>query len=634
MKSLLILIGLFWGGLVWAQEKLGDTLVVDNGGKDSLKIFRPTISDYKYRTRYGEYKTFDTTFTMQCSYGLTQYNHQDNFGRIQFANIGSGFQDLTFRWNPEQSLSLLPSRKSYFILGAEDVKYYDVKTPTTGFVYHSAMRNGASLQSTYTQNVGRNFNFSLEYLGLRSQGFYTNSLAANNHTLFSAHYLSDNGKYEAFAHYLHQNVNNEEYGGISDLSLFTGGDSRFRNRQNITVNLNDSDSRYWYRRYYFSHTFAPFDPLRWPFKVSHTVFHQGNKYWFNLGSADVSAFEGVNMGRGLSSASYSDNLSNTVSLLFDEKRFKLDAGVRHQRIGMGASNTILNTEILAGAQYVENRLGAVGRLEVDFWDRLALNAFLEYSKGGRFGHYLHSANRFRLTFAEGYALDGHLHFQSALPGFQYLLNFSPVLGYNYDVSGEMKNQNILDVGGTVALKWLEAKLSANYFRVDHYAYFDASGQPRQSPSSVNVSQVGGEAAVGYRKFHLHAKVQLQSVLNHKSLYPMPQVLARVNGYWQGKAFKDAAEIMTGLKVYYFSRFDSRDFSPVLNEFILPNSRAYAIGGQPIVDAYFNLRVKTMQIYLEGQNLTAAVMQNRSYTAPYYPLYDFRLNIGIVWQLFH
>ena len=73
----------------------------------------------------------------------------------QFANIGSGFQDLMFRVNKEQNLALLPTRKSHFILGIDDVKYYDVKTPTTSFIYHNAMKQGAALKTTYTQNVGK-----------------------------------------------------------------------------------------------------------------------------------------------------------------------------------------------------------------------------------------------------------------------------------------------------------------------------------------------------------------------------------------------------------------------------------------------------------------------------------------------
>ncbi|MEZ7888069.1 MAG: hypothetical protein QMB79_00465, partial [Cloacibacterium sp.] len=119
-----------------------DTIIVDKGRKDSLKIFKPTINDYQHYTQFSERKIFDTVFTIDKSYQFTQYNNQDNFGKIQFANIGSGFQDLMFHVNKEQNLALLPTRKSHFILGIDDVKYYDVKTPTTSFIYHNAMKQG------------------------------------------------------------------------------------------------------------------------------------------------------------------------------------------------------------------------------------------------------------------------------------------------------------------------------------------------------------------------------------------------------------------------------------------------------------------------------------------------------------
>ena len=89
------------------RTSTSDTLVVDKGGKDSLKIFKPTINDYQHYTQFSEKKIFDTVFTIDKSYQFTQYNNQDNFGKIQFANIGSGFQDLMFRVNKEQNLALL-----------------------------------------------------------------------------------------------------------------------------------------------------------------------------------------------------------------------------------------------------------------------------------------------------------------------------------------------------------------------------------------------------------------------------------------------------------------------------------------------------------------------------------------------
>ena len=610
-----------------------DTLVVDNGEKDSMKIFKPTIEDYRFKTQYGESKVFDTTFTADRTYTFSQYNNQDNFGKIQFANIGSGFQDLVLIRKKEQALTLLPTNKSHFYLSEDQIKYYDVKTPTTSFIYHTAMRNGAALQSTYTQNVGKNFNFAIEYMGLRSQGFYTNSLAANNNTLFSAHYRSENGKYEAYAHFIHQNVNNEEYGGIRDLDLFLGGDSRFNNRENLEVNLKDSDSRFSARRYYLSQSFSPFNPEKYPFKLRHTIMHQGNKQYFNLGANDGTYFEMLESGRDLGSKTYFKNLSNTVSLIFDNDKFKLDAGVRHQNLTLGSLNEISDSGIFAGEEWSESRLGAVGNLQINLWKKFQLRSGVEFSNGKVFGNYLRVDNNLSFEPIKEYFVDAHVNFQSAAPSFNYLLKASPIVNYNYALK-DFSNESVLEVGGVLGLKWFDAKALVNYLKIDNYTYFNSNGQPKQAESSLDVTQIGGEATFNAGKFNLNARLLFQSALGNKELFPMPDLIARANLYYKAPAFKNAAQVMTGLKVYYFSKFNSREYSPVVSEFILPGASGYAIGGEPIVDVYFNMKVKTMQFFIEGQNLTATFMQNKSYTAPYYPLYDFRLNIGILWNLFH
>ena len=615
------------------RVKPGDTLVVDSGFKDSLKVFKPTIYDYTYRTQFSEKKIFDTAFTHDKTFIFSQYNNRDNFGKIQFANVGAGFNPLVFEVDTEQNLSLLPTNKTYFIKGIKDVQYYDVKTPTTAFVYHNSVRNGAVLQSTYTQNIGKEFNFAVEYTGLRSQGHYLNSLASNNEVLFSGHYLSKNGKYEAFAHFIHQNVNDQENGGIADLNLFLNGNSDFNNRENLQVNLNVSNSQFAYRRYYFSQEFKPFNSEKFPFKIRHTIFQQNNKYYYNQSSPERYYFTDPSelYDYPASSKKYSKNLSNTVSVLFDKENFKLDAGVRYQLIKLGVG-TPFPTSLNFPQELSENRIGAVGNLVVKLWDKVELNSNLEFSSGKEFGSFVRSQNLVRFEPVPDYFVNAKVNFQSASPSFNLLLNPSVYKKFNYYFA-DPKNQSITEIGGDVNLKWFKSSVFANYFRIDNYTYLDSKALPQQSSSSVNISQIGGEATFSYNKFHLNPKLLFQSAIGNKDLLPMPNLVGRANLFYQTKAFKKAAEIQTGIKVYYFSKFASREFFPVLNEFILPNENSYSIGGQPIADVYFNMKVKRMFFFIEAQHLNTTFMKNKSFTAPYYPLYDFRLNIGIVWYLF-
>lgn len=610
-----------------------DTVVVDKGRKDSLKIFRPTINDYLIQHQFSEKKTFDTVFTVDKAYRFTQFNNRDNFGKIQFTNVGSGFQDLVFSVNKEQNLALLPTKKSHYILGINDIRYYDVKTPTTSFVYHNAINQGGILQSTYTQNFGKNLNVAIEYMGLRSQGLYRRELAASNNFIFSSQFKSKNNRYKFFSHYIHQNINNEENGGVGDLSLFLGDDTRFKNRQNLPVNLGYTDSRFSYRRYYFSQEFQFVNSEKYPFKLRHTIFHQANKYHYIQNATETFYNSPLVSGFDTYSYKFSKNLSNTVTLLFDKPEFKLEVGVRHQLIDLGTDRELPSTVgVVIPLDNKENRLGAVGNLEIKLWDKIDLQSDLEYSNGASFGNFLRSENNLKLEPFQGYVLDAHVNFQTSKPSFNYLMNSSFYQNFNYNFTNA-QNQGILEMGGSTHLKWFDSSIFANYFRIDNYAYFDASGKPQQSASPLNISQIGGEATVKYGRINLNAKVLFQSALTQKDLFPMPNFVGRANIFYQSKAFKNAAEIQTGVKVYYFGSFKSKDYFPVLNEFVL-SSNPSAIGGQPIADAYFNMKVKRMMIYAEAQHFDTTFMKNKSFAAPNYPIYDFRLNLGIVWYIFH
>lgn len=618
------------------QSKKGDTLVIDSGKKDSLKIFKPSINDYQYQTEFSGKKVFDTVMTFNKTYIFSQQNNKDNFGRIQPANIGSGFNPLVFEVNPEENLSLLPSNKSYMIIGANDVKYYDVKTPTASFIYHNAMRNGAALKSTYTQNIGKRFNFALEYMGLRSQGLYRNSLSANNNTLFSGHYVSENGNYELFAHYLHQNVNNQENGGITEDNLFQSGDSNYSNRQNAQVNLASSSSQFSYRRYYLSHQFTPFNSEKFPFSIRHILSHQGNKYYYNQTALESYWYDAptelVN-GFPLTTKKYSENFSNTVSLIFNNEKFKLDAGGRYQMIKFGIRDVVALNGVPFPGELKENRIGAVGNLQVKLWDKIQLNSFLEFSNGSQFKSYLKTTNNLKFEPIKDYFVNAKVNFQSAYPSFNYLLNTSVYNNFNYYLENA-KNQSVMEVGGSINLKWFKTEIFANYFRIDNYTYFDSSGSPKQSDNSVNISQIGGDATFSFNKFHLNTRVHFQNTLTNKDLLPMPGFIGRANFFYQTQAFKKAAEIQAGVKVYYFSKFASREYFPVLNEYILPRADSFSIGGQPIADIYINMKVKKMFFFIEGQQIGTVISNNKAYAFPHYPVYDFRLNIGIVWYLFN
>ena len=320
-------------------------------------------------------------------------------------------------------------------------------------------------------------------------------------------------------------------------------------------------------------------------------------------------------------------------MVFDKENLKFDAGARYQILKFGMTNVNDISGLNYPSEIQENRIGALGNLQVKLWDKIQLQSFLEFSNGNQFGTYLKTTNHLRFEPIKDYFVNAKVNFQTAYPSFNYLLNTSVYKDFNYYLPNA-KNQAVTEIGGNINLKWFQSEIFVNYFRIENYTYLNELAQPMQSASSLNISQIGGDATFSYHKFHLNTRLQFQQALTEKDLYPMPGFIGRVNFYYQTKAFKKAAEIQAGIKAYYFTKFASREYLPIVNEYILPNANSFSIGGQPLLDLYVNMKVKKMFFYIEGQQLGTVFSHNKAYAFPHYPTYDFRLNLGIVWYMFN
>lgn len=644
----LLLVTLIFGGMIHFQGQIlkkntaipndtivpNEEIVKNKNEKDSLKIFRPTILDYQIFTENGERKHLDTVLTHDKTFVFTQYNHQNNFGRIPFSNIGAGFNPLIFKHHPLNNLAVLPTNKSYFLLAPKDIRYYDVKTPTTSFIYHNGVNNGVALTSTYTQNFRKNFNISAQYMGLRSLGDYSNQLAVSNHVLFTTHYKSKNEKYQLFAHFLDQNIRNQENGGIQDNALFLSGASTISNRANLLTRLQDANTRFSMRRYYLSHQLAPFNDAKIPFHLKHIFNYQLNKYYYGEPAPQNFYYTHANelINYPTNTGKYSNNFSNALFLVWDNEKFKLNAGVRHQWIQLGFADALETATISLPFKKSEQRIGAVGNLSIRLWDLLHLHSNAEISRGSLLGNYFSSEHTVKLEPIPNYWVEGHIHFQSAYPSLNLMFNASPYAKHAYFYE-HLKHENRLSVGGTVAVPWFNSKIYGHFKNVGNYTYLDAQGIPQQATDILSIGEVGGETTLKYRNFYFNTRLHFQKVLSSSALLPLPEMIARANIFYQSKVLKNAAEIQTGMKVHYFNSFLSRAYFPLLNEFQLSDI-PFAVGGKPVVDVYFNFKVKRMFIFIEGQNILTTFTQNKNYTAPNYPFQDFRLNLGIVWYLVH
>ena len=189
-------------------------------------------------------------------YYKANYLRKDLFGFQESHNQGQVISPLTFE---TKNLGILPKMGAQAKHSAykeiEDIKYYKVPTPISEFFYYKGLKQGQTFDSKLAINTSENFNFSLDYTGLRSLGTYRNALSSIKSFRGTISYTSKNKRYALRAHLANQNIYNQENGGLTEIAkrFFENKDPEYEDRGRLDVNLEDANTSLIGKRYYIDH---------------------------------------------------------------------------------------------------------------------------------------------------------------------------------------------------------------------------------------------------------------------------------------------------------------------------------------------------------------------------------------------
>src|SRR5690606_10910395 len=188
--------------------------------------------------------------------------------------------------------------------------------------------------------------------------------------------------------------------------------------------------------------------------------------------------------------------------------------------------------------------------------------------------------------------------------------------YNYS----FENLNTQKVFGKLNLEKLNTDVEASLYNVENYVYVGTDFRPRQLDGSISLFQIKANNLISYQKFHLRTTAQYQKLTQNADFLPLPDLIARASLYWQSKMFNEKAEGQVGFNANFFTEFESREFFPVINEFMLqrthPDYGIQKIGGNPIFDFFLNIKVDRMRIYLRADHFNTFWGENNYYSAPH------------------
>ena len=627
------------------SQKFNDRNTSDNRENDALKNTGDINVILSGKTSYTDYKIFshkrdttyiDTTLTIKKDYQFN-YLRTDNFELLAFHNQGQTFTNLGYDYS---NLGLFPdigfTAKQFSYLDIDEIKYYEVPTPTTQITYRTGLQQGQVLDAIFTLNFSRRLNVSLSYKGLRSLGAYRRSLASHGNFRGTFQYRTKKNQYEIRGHLTRQDFFNQESGGLpeSEIEKFQSNDENYLTRARLDVNLNDAENKFDGNRIYLEHSYkllANKDTINKKdfsnLKVGHVFTNENKEYGFSQ-PTNSSIF-----GNTSDSGATKDNAKHTFSnnelnLEFNSKYVlgKIKAKVNITNYSYGY-DTILNSNSSISKVKLEGKIISFGA----DWNAKIKNFQLNASGTLNPGNGILSGN-----FLKGEAfykkdslfeIKASLLISSKSSNFNTLLHQSKFDDYNWQ--NDFSSVNTRDLGVQFHSKWINASL--NFTNIDNYTFFNENNQPEQFLNQIAYLKVKVNREFRYKKFALDNTLMYQNVSSGSAVFRVPEMVTRNTLYYKDYWFKGKPMMVNiGATFNYFSKYKANAYNPLLAEFTLQNSQEI---GFPSVDVFFNAQVRRTRLYFKVDNVTSGFTEKNYFSAPNYPYRDFTIRFGLVWNWF-
>ena len=595
----------------------------------------PPINKYLIFDQKGDSTVVDTSLTLKKYYKFN-YLRKDNLEKLKFSNFGQSYNSLTYGYEKSSLPFSSFSSKQHAYLKSSEVKYYKVPTPLTELLFKSVMKQGQFTDVLFSTNTSENFNFSIAFKGMRSLGNYQNILSGLKKFRFTSNYNSINEKYKFKTHYVSQNFENRENGGLTNSSVdnFESEDNLFSERSKLSVKFEDAISHFLSKRFFLDHQFRVLKSKKnnslfighiFEYETTYNAFEQNNPTPFYGSSAtpindktqiktmsnkfytylSSKFFGNIKVSYLNYNYNYLTNALSSSELGFNENE---------NSISFELENTIFNHELR-------------GKLEKNlFGDRL----------GDLINIVLVSQNK-NFNYSLGFnTLNKH-------PGLYFELfesNYSEIRWANKLNSVKINNINLEFNSRTFG------SLNFDFTKIDNFTYFDLKDKStlnddqdlklipkvNQHTNSINYLKLKWQKEFKFGKFGLDNTFIFQNVDQDQNILNLPNYIFRNTIYFSDHVFKRAMFLQTGLTFKYFSKYYANEYNPLISSFHVQNDKK--IGNFPMIDVFVNARIKRTRLFLKAEHINSTITGNNFYSTPSYPYRDFIIRFGLIWNFFN
>ena len=629
-------------------EQMVEEEVIDTATIEMYQIFQQ-----------GKRTVFvDTTLTVQKEY-KTNFLRRDYFELLPFVNMGSAFNRLGYDFTKGSLQPQMGARSKHFsFYEIEDVKYYRVPTPLTELFFRTTLEQGQLSDALISVNTSPQFNFAVAYRGMRSLGKYVNQRSNAEAFRISLTYQTENERYKAKAHYVSQNLGNQENGGITaeGIALFESGDPDFIERSVLDVRLKSAENSLKGKRSFLEHHFALVqsnEDSGSSWTIGHQIMDETKTYIYT--DSSNSAYFGGRV--------YNTTINDRVRWKIFSNKFEtklinpllgeLTAGVVYSNIDYFFEVPEGTPEEVLPLALETNQ----GFLNADYlfkWRGFDLTAhFNKTILGDRLSDEVSVQGK--ISLKNEIFFEGKLSFINKSPNLNFIRYRSNYAAYNWH-NENLENEKITNLSATLSHpKW--GSISGWLQRLDNFTYYnqlfaevEAGAEPPllenqlftevvQSADPITYLKLRYQSHYTLGKFALTNTAQYQKVMNDNpsievteaQVINVPEWNLRSTISFSSDAFKKALFFQAGITGHYFSRYYADQYNPLLGDFIRQDR--HTIGEYPRIDVFVNAKIKQTRIYFKYEHINSSFTGYNFYSAVGYPYRDRIIRFGVVWNFF-
>jgi hypothetical protein len=658
---LLLLSSILWAGNSFAQRTItkdntqpniqtdgrGNPINPKNNKVDSLK-HRDNTEDSITIT----YRFLDSTRLHRMDSSVNDFNKRYPlpYHYVTSGNYGNAAKSYLFDPILRPGFDVGFHAFDVYRFKLEETKIYQTTRPYTELGYLLGNKAEQTIHAVFTQNKKSNLNYGFEYRFINATGFLKNQNASHNNFRFHTFYNSTNRKYTLYFIFLSNKLKSSENGGVvnetqlknlafSDpfemetrlgntntlsrnpfnTSILTGNeykDNTIFIRHHFDLGKKDSlvtDSttfKIFYPRIRLQHTFK-YTKSSYQFRDTKVDSASYNKYLFyTVDSASIPQVEFFDKWR---------DIINEFSVISFPQKNNLN-----QFLKFGAAFQDIRGEYNNSTDKLHNVYALAeyrNRTRNQHWD-IEANGVL-YLNGFNSGDYSALA-----SLKRSFGKLGYLELSAQNVNRTPSAIFYGKTNFPVKTSPGFKQENYSRLFAVYEIPKQRLRLSANYYVITNYVYFDSFYHARQESTLFNILHVAAEKIFKLSKHvFLHSEVHLQQAAGNPPVN-IPLIFTRNRLAYEGNLGFKNLDLATGIEIKYHTPYKSDNYSPLVGQFVFQDSTT--ISNRPDVSLFLHFRIKSFKGFIRTENLNT-LGKNYNFAASHYPRTPFWVRVGIWWS---